>query len=118
MAPYRAVDADDVEPAFGVFRKVRQALDVEGFGINQVELPPGAAGREHDERESGQQEVYLVLAGAGVMNIDGEEVALQAGRYLLVEPHATRMPVAGPDGLTFVAVGGVPGGKFSPRQNL
>lgn len=115
---YTVIDAADVEPSFGVFRKMRAALGVTGFGINQVELPPGASGREHDEEGGGQEEVYIVLAGSGVMRIDGEDVALVRGRWLRVDAGHTRMPIAGSEGLTMIMVGGTPGRGFVPRTNL
>ena len=87
---HTVIDAADVEPSFGVFRKMRVALGASGFGINQVELPPGAAGRRHDETEGGQEEVYIVLSGSGVMRIDGQDVALVPGRWLLVDPDQDR----------------------------
>jgi mannose-6-phosphate isomerase-like protein (cupin superfamily) len=115
---YTLVQAVDVEPAFGVFRKMRVALGVEGFGINQVELPPGASGREHDEGGSGHEEVYVVLAGAGTMAVDGEDVQLRAGTWLRVDAGSTRLPTAGPGGLTFIAVGAPPGRAYTPSPNL
>lgn len=115
---HTVIDAADVEPSFGVFRKMRIALGASGFGINQVELPAGASGREHDEAEGGQEEVYIVLSGSGAMRIDGEDVELVPGRWLRVDPVHTRMPIAGPDGLVLIMVGGTPGQGFVPRDNL
>jgi mannose-6-phosphate isomerase-like protein (cupin superfamily) len=112
------IDSADVEPSFGVFRKMRAALGVSGFGINQLELPPGAEGRQHDEGEGGQEEVYVVLAGSGVMRVDGEDIELVPGRWLRVDPGHTRMPIAGSEGLTMIMVGGTPGRGFVPRTNL
>ena len=91
---HTVIDAADVEPSFGVFRKMRAALGVSGFGINQLELPPGASGREHDEAEGGQEEVYIVISGSGAMRIDGEDVELVPGRWLRVDAatHARRPP--------------------------
>jgi hypothetical protein len=37
--------------------------------------------------------------------LDGEEVELKQGRFLRVDPATTRCPVAGPDGLVFLAIG-------------
>jgi uncharacterized cupin superfamily protein len=115
---YSVVQADDVEPAFGMFRKMRRALAAEGFGINQVELPPGGSGQEHDEEQSGQEEVYVVLAGSGRMRIDGDDVILSPGTWVRVDAGSTRLPIAGPDGLTFIAVGGPPGRPYTPSPNL
>jgi mannose-6-phosphate isomerase-like protein (cupin superfamily) len=116
--PYRVVDLDDVEPAMGVFRKMRIALGVTGFGVNHLPLPPGAPGREHDEAASGQEEVYVVLTGSGVLRVDGEDVPLRPGRWVRVTPSATRVPVAGDDGLTFIAIGSAPGRAYAPRPHL
>jgi mannose-6-phosphate isomerase-like protein (cupin superfamily) len=83
--------------------------------MNQVDLPPNGAGREHDHAESGQEEVYLVLAGGGVMVVDGEEVELRPGRYVFVAPESVRQPFAGPTGLSWVVVGAPPQDGWEPQ---
>src|SRR5262245_46353481 len=93
---------------------MRRALGATAFGINQIDLPPGAEGFEHDESSSGQEEVYVFLAGSGVMHVDGEKVPVHPGRYVLVQPDTTRKPVAGPDGLSWVVIGSVPGSAYEP----
>ena len=70
----------------GAVRFVRRRLGVRAFGVNWFELPPGAAGREHDARASGQEEVYVVVRGTGRMLVDGEEVALRPGVFVRVDP--------------------------------
>ncbi|HVN61766.1 MAG TPA: cupin domain-containing protein [Gaiellaceae bacterium] len=112
---YRAVHVDDVETQRGVIKFMRRELGTEAFGINQFDLPPGAEGLEHDHSDSGQEEVYVILAGSGVMRIDGDEVPLRRGLYLTVSADAVRQPVAGPEGLSWVCVGAVPGGGYEPR---
>jgi quercetin dioxygenase-like cupin family protein len=119
---HAVVDAKDVEPRNGTFRQMRarrrsrRTLGATAFGINQFDLPPGAEGFEHDESSSGQQEVYVFLAGSGVVHVDGEEISVHPGRYLLVQPGTIRKPVAGPEGLSWVAVGAVPGGAYEVRE--
>ena len=116
---YRWVDAEDADRGTsGRIRKIRQALDTEAIGINQFHLEPGQEGHRHDELKTGDEEVYLVLAGSGVMRVAGDEVELRPGRYLLVAPEATRQPVAGPDGLVFVCVGAPHGGREQRRDSL
>ena len=61
----------------------------------------------HDERESGQEEVYIPLRGSGVLRVEGDEVPLEPGCYVLVEPEAMRQVVAGPEGLSYAVVGAV-----------
>jgi quercetin dioxygenase-like cupin family protein len=111
------VDVDEVpgEGPGGAVRFVRRRLGATAFGINQFELPPGAAGLEHDEADSGQEEIYVVVEGRGVLRIAGTELELVPGRYVRVAPGVTRQPVAGPDGLSWVAIGAVPGGVYTPR---
>lgn len=113
---YSIVNVEDVEPAgrSGAVRFVRRELGVEAFGINWFELPPDAEGVSHDEADSGQEEVNVVVAGGGIWRVDGEEVAVRAGTFLRFDPDSVRCPVAGPDGMTFVAVGARPG-SYEPR---
>lgn len=115
---YTVVDVEDVpgEGPGGAVRFVRRRLGATAFGINQLELGPGAAGLEHDEAGSGQEEVYVVLRGGGVLRVGGEEVELRPGRYVRVGPGVVRQPVAGPEGLAWVAIGAVPGGVYAPRR--
>jgi quercetin dioxygenase-like cupin family protein len=111
---YKALDAADIAPTWGTFRMVRHELGATAFGLNQIDFPPGKAGPEHDEAQSGQEEIYYTLAGSGTLTIDGEPVEMRPGRYILVSPDAKRSPEAGADGLSFICIGGVPGGVYEP----
>ena len=104
---YSIVNVDEVEAAGpgGAVRFVRRVLGVEAFGINWFELGPGVSGIEHDEAESGQEEAVVVIRGSGTYRVDGEEVPVREGTFIRFDPGTTRQPVAGPDGMTFVAVG-------------
>jgi uncharacterized cupin superfamily protein len=117
---YRKLRADDpeVESFRGSFFKLRRALGTTAFGLNEVRMPPGFAGPEHDERETGHDEVYIVLDGAGTATIDGEAVPLTAGDYLLVAPADKRVVSAGPEGLRFIVVGGRPKPEYDGRASL
>ena len=111
---YKALDADDIKLTWGTFRMVRHELGGSGFGLNQIDYPAGKVGPEHDETESGQEEVYYGLSGTGTLTIDGEAVEIRPGRYILVSPDATRHLEAGPDGVSIICVGGVSGGVYEP----
>ena len=101
------MNVEDVEGAGpgGAVRFVRRELGVEAFGINWFELPPDAEGREHDESSSGQEEVLVVVRGSGHWRIDGVEVPAREGSFIRLDAGTTRCPVAGPDGMAFVAIG-------------
>jgi mannose-6-phosphate isomerase-like protein (cupin superfamily) len=116
MATYTIADLEELEgegPG-GNVRKVRRALGARAFGCNYFTLPPHAEGRQHDHADGGQEEVYFVVRGSGRMRIDGEEVELVPGRFVRVDPAATRMPVAGSDGLEFLTVGAPLEGRYEP----
>jgi quercetin dioxygenase-like cupin family protein len=104
----------DGEGPGGAVRFVRRRLGVEAFGINWFELPPNAEGHEHDESGSGQEEVNVIVRGSGVYRIDGEEVEAREGMFFRFDPGTTRVPVAGPDGMTFIGVG-ARRGSYEPR---
>jgi quercetin dioxygenase-like cupin family protein len=113
---YSVVNVDEIEPAGpgGAVRFVRRELGLEAFGINFFELPQGAAGKEHDEAGSGQEEVSVVIRGSGHWRVDGEDVPVREGSVIRFDPQTTRCPVAGPDGLAFFSVG-APRGSYEPR---
>lgn len=113
---YSVVNVNDIEGAGpgGAVRFVRRELDVQAFGINWFEIPPGAEGLEHDETGSGQEEVSVVVRGSGHWRVNGTEVPVRAGSFIRFDPEAVRCAVAGPDGMTFVSVGSRRG-SYEPR---
>ncbi|MGB2874088.1 MAG: hypothetical protein WBB76_01275 [Gaiellaceae bacterium] len=113
---YSIINVDEIELAGpgGAVRFVRRQLGVEAFGINWFEIPPNSEGHEHDESGSQQEEVNVIIRGSGIYRIDGEEVAVREGTFLRFDPETTRVPVAGPQGLTMIAVG-VRRGSYEPR---
>jgi quercetin dioxygenase-like cupin family protein len=86
-------------------KPIAATLGARAIRMNHFDNQPEQAGKEHDERESGQEEIYVPLRGRGVLRVDGEEVAFEPGRYVLVPPESTRQVVAGPEGLSYVVVG-------------
>jgi len=104
---YSVVNVKEIEGAGpgGAVRFVRRELGVEAFGINWFEVPPNMEGLEHNEVESGQEEVNVIIRGSGVYRIEGEDIPCTEGMIFRFDPETTRQPVAGPDGMTFVAVG-------------
>jgi quercetin dioxygenase-like cupin family protein len=118
VSDHTVVDAASVEPAMGRFRKMRLALGTNAFGINQIELPPGSQGPEHDEAGTTHEEVYVVLEGTGVLTIDGQDVELRPGRYVRVAPQVSRRVTAGDEGLVFIAIGAPIRDEWTGRPTL
>jgi len=81
---------------------------------NWFEIPPNAEGHEHDESETQQEEVNVIIRGSGVYRIEGTEIPVGVGTFLRFDPGTTRVPVAGPDGMTMIAVG-ARRGSYEPR---
>ena len=113
---YSKVNIDEIDPSGpgGAVRFVRRELGLEAFGINWFEIPAGGSGLAHDETDSGQEEVNVIVRGSGTYAIDGEEVPFRAGDVFRFDPETHRQPTAGPDGLTMLAVGS-PRGSYQPR---
>lgn len=105
MASHQVVHAGDVEASHGVFRALTDQLGVAGFRVNQLELAAGAEGPEHDHTGNGQEEVYAVIRGGGVLRADGEEIELRPGHFVYCPPSVRRQMVAGDEGLTWIGIG-------------
>ena len=104
MAGYDIADVGDLdaEGPGGMVRKVRRAVGAKAFGCNYFIFPPN------------QEEVYFVVKGSGTMRIDGKEVELRPGRFVRVDPGATRVLVSGADGLESVTFGAPLDGQYEP----
>jgi quercetin dioxygenase-like cupin family protein len=103
---YRVVDTGAFE---GRRKPIARALEARAIRANQFDSAPGQEGFAHDEVESGQEELYVALRGAGAISVDGESVELAPGRYVLVSPESRRQVIAGPEGLSYLVVGAVAG---------
>jgi quercetin dioxygenase-like cupin family protein len=65
-----------------------------------LEWPAGEGPPEHvnDERDV----LYVVVAGAALLTVDGEPRELSAGEATIVDKGALRALVAGPDGVRYL----------------
>jgi mannose-6-phosphate isomerase-like protein (cupin superfamily) len=106
----------DMEPiAGGMFRRARASLGATAFGLQVIQLPPGADFHPyHDHTHDGQEEVYIVIGGSADFEIDGETVPVSADSAIRVGPSSKRRIAPGPEGVRIIAVGGVPGGSYAP----
>jgi uncharacterized cupin superfamily protein len=111
MASYDVVELDNLQ---GPMKKVRKALGVTSFGVNYGDLEPGQVGSEHNEEKSGQEEVYVYVRGSGRLRVDGEEIDVRPGIAVRLDPNVTRCPVAGEEGLSWVAIGAPKDGRYTP----
>ncbi len=119
MSEYRVArleEIEEIEDEGRAFRAVRHHLGVTAFGITAW-TAGDAGGRiinEHDE-SGGGEELYLVLNGHAVFELDGDRVDAPAGTFVFAPPDVKRTAFAEEAGTTIVAVGGTPGKAYDPR---
>jgi uncharacterized cupin superfamily protein len=121
MANYAIKHQDDFERMEGSgdcnWLLARKALGTGAFGYNLVEIGPGGQIPEHDEAQSGQVEVYAILAGEAVMRLDGEDHPAPAGTFASIEPAATRQILNRSDApVTALLIGVQPEGGYEPMS--
>jgi len=96
---------------------VRRDLDIGSFGVNAFyQAAPGAIlVGEHDEAASGQEELYVVVAGGCTFTVEGDEVDAPQGTALFVrDPAAKRSALSTEEGTIVLVAGGRRGEAYRP----
>jgi hypothetical protein len=101
-----------------VWHRVRIHLGIRAFGVNAFSGDAGTPViEEHTETGStagGHEELYVVVRGRAVFDLDGEEVDAPPATFVYVpDPGVRRGAVAAEDGTTVLALGGKAGQPFT-----
>ncbi len=82
----------DDEPDDPVWSPLQHVLGIDTFGVNLIVATHAdqTLVEDHDERTSGQQELYIAMEGQVVFHLDGEEAQLGRGTALAVTDPAVR----------------------------
>ena len=106
MSGWQVVTLDEAERRRG-WIPLREQLDVHAFGVNawSVESAGGSVIPEHDERQTEQEEIYVIAEGSGRIKLDSEVRDLQQWDILRIGPGVMRNLEAGSDGITLIAFG-------------
>ncbi len=120
-AGYTIKHRDEFESMEGsgdsTWRLARKELGTSAFGFNLVEIEPGGGIPEHDEAQSGQVELYVILEGEAVLRIEGEDHPAPAGTFASIEPPASRTILNRSDGkVTALLIGVHPEGGYEPMS--
>jgi quercetin dioxygenase-like cupin family protein len=117
LSSYWVKRLDDVplvptdDPADFDWYPLQHHFGLSAFGINVFGGDRGIElVAEHDESKSGQEEVYVVLAGTARFTLAGEEQDVPATAFVAVkDPGVRRAATAVVDGTLLLALGGSPG---------
>ncbi len=119
MADVTAATFEEMEPIYdGLARRARATLGVSAWGMQVMTLPPnwdGYPNHKHgaSDADPNQEEVYIPVAGSGVLYAGEERFELRPGMIVRVGPEQLRRIVPGDEGIRFIALGGAPG-SFKP----
>ena len=121
MAGYAVAHLDQIEEFEDVgchYRPIRHHLGITAFGATAWTAQ--SAGdliiNEHDEGDpSADQELFLVLRGHAVFEIDGDRVDAPAGTLVYAPPRTKRTASAEEDGTAIIALEGTPGKGYEAR---
>ena len=69
---------------------LRDALDCERLGVSVIDVEDGREGPVHDHADDGQEEVYLLVEGDARLTVAGDELDLEPGDAVRVDPETTR----------------------------
>jgi quercetin dioxygenase-like cupin family protein len=121
MAGYTIKHRDEFESMEGsgkcTWRLARKALGTSAFGFNLVDIDPGGEMPEHDENESGQVELYVILEGEAVLRLEGEDHQAPAGTFASIEPAASRTILNRSEApVTAMLIGVQPTDEFKPAS--
>jgi tetratricopeptide (TPR) repeat protein len=98
---------------------IRNHFGIGSFGVNAWTAPEAGADiiNDHDEVDTGHEELYLVIDGRATFTVEGVTIDAPAGTAVFVrDPAAKRKAVAEEPGSTVLAIGGQPGKVFEPSS--
>ena len=89
---------------------LKEELESDHLGVSVLELEPGAEGMEHDETDSGQEEIYFVVGGTVDVELtDADEtVTLEADEAIRLDPEESRKIVNSGDERAKLVLAGAP----------
>ena len=100
------------------WRPLRHHFGITAFGVNAWTAREAGDRiiNEHDESEpDSNEELYLVLQGRAMFELDGDRVVAPAGTLVFARPGVKRTAIAEEPETTIIALGGTPGKAYEPH---
>jgi len=98
------------------WRPVRHHFGITAFGVNAW-TARDAGDRiinEHDESDDSNEELYFVVRGRAVFELDGDRMDAPTGTLVFARPGVKRAAFAEEPETTIIALGGIPGKAYEP----
>jgi tetratricopeptide (TPR) repeat protein len=122
MSGYAVAHLDEIEELDDrrcPFRPVRHHFGITAFGVNAWTARDAGDRIINEHRElasepDSNEELYLVMHGRAVFELDGDRVAAPAGTFVFARPGVKRTAFAEEPGTTILALGGAPGKAYDP----
>jgi hypothetical protein len=121
VAAYSVAHLEEIEELVDgrcLYRPVRHRLGITSFGATT--WTARSAGDlivdEHDEGDpTADEELFLVLRGHAVFELEGDRVDAPAGTFVFAPPRTGRRAVAAEAETTVMLIEGTPGKAYEPR---
>jgi hypothetical protein len=121
MAGYAVAHVDDIDElvdASCLYRPVRHHFGITSFGATvwTARAVGDVIVNEHDEGDpTADEELFLVLRGHAVFELEGNRVDAPAGTFVLAPPRTPRRAFAEEAGTVIMLIEGTPGKAYEPR---
>jgi len=110
-------EIDEMDDGRCPWRPVRHHFGITAFGVNAWTARDAGDRIINEHDESGpdpDEELYLVVRGRAVFELDGDRVAAPAGTLIFAPPGVKRTAFAEEPETTVIALGGTPGRAYEP----
>jgi hypothetical protein len=121
MAGYAVAHLDEIDELVDgrcLYRPVRHQLGITSFGATAwtARAEGDLIVNEHDESDpTADEELFLVVRGHAVSELDGDRVDAPAGTLVFAPPRMKRTAFAEEAGTTIMLIEGTPGKAYEPR---
>ena len=117
MQTYAIARLDDIDPLPDGryhYRPVRHHLGIQGFGATAwVGAAPGdPIINEYDEDSEPAEELFIVVSGRAIFELEGEEVDATSGTLVFSAQGTRRTAVAAEPATTILVIDGTPGKAY------